>query len=365
MSETCVSLDLETTGLDPRSDEIIEIGAVKFQDDDILETFHTLVKPYRSVPYRIQVLTGIAQWDVDAAPPLSVVLSDLVSFLGDHPIVGQSVAFDLSFLLEKGVGLPNPSYDTFELATILLPTLSEYSLSAVAQRLGISSPLRHRALPDAMVAKEVFLALVDKAYELDISIIAEIVRLTGATDWPLARLFRRIEEEKVRDAFSKGIELNLEEMGLKVVGEERKERLIPVPSRKPLDRERLTEILGTEGLMTRAFPGFEHRPEQVEMMQAVAEALNNSQHLIVEAGTGTGKSIAYLLPAIFFALENNVPIVISTNTINLQEQLMGKDIPDLIKALGGHSEGLRYAQLKGRGNYLCLRRWNLLRRSQA
>ena len=365
MSETYVSLDLETTGLDPRSDDIIEIGAVKFQGDDILETFHTLVKPYRSLPYRIQVLTGIAQSDVDAAPPLSAVLSDLVSFLGDHPIVGQSIAYDLSFLLEKGVSLLNPIYDTFELATILLPTLSEYNLSAVAERLGISSPLRHRALPDAMVAKEVFLALVDKAYELDISIVAEIVRLTRATDWPLAGLFRRIEEEKVRDALSKGIELNLEEVGLKVVGEEPKERLTPVPSRKPLDLERLTEMLGTKGLMTRAFPGFEHRLEQVEMMQAVAEALNNSQHLIVEAGTGTGKSIAYLLPAIFFALENSVPIVISTNTINLQEQLMGKDIPDLIKALGGHSKGLRYAQLKGRGNYLCLRRWNLLRRSQA
>ncbi|MFQ5925197.1 MAG: helicase C-terminal domain-containing protein, partial [Dehalococcoidia bacterium] len=370
MSETYVSLDLETTGLDPQSDEVIEIGAVKFQGNDILETFHTLVKPYRSLPYRIQVLTGIAQSDVDAAPPLAVVLGDLVSFLGDYPIVGQSVAFDLSFLLEKGVSLPNPIYDTFELATILLPTLSEYGLSAVAERLGIHAPLRHRALPDAMVAKEAFTALLDKAYELDIPIIAEIVRLTGATDWPLARLFRRIEEEKVSDASSKVIEFNSEEVDFNVLDKEQKEgeegkKLTPVPSRKPLDLERLTGMLGTEGLMAQVIPGFEHRPEQVEMMQAVAEALNNSQHLIVEAGTGTGKSIAYLLPAIFFALGNNVPIVISTNTINLQEQLMGKDIPDLIKALGGHFEGLRYAQLKGRGNYLCLRRWNLLRRSQA
>lgn len=367
MSETYVSLDLETTGLDPRSDEIIEIGAVKFEDQEVVETFHTLVKPYRSLPYRIQVLTGISQSEVDVATPLAVVLGDLIAFIGDHPIVGHSVAFDLSFLSEKGVSLSNPIYDTFELATILLPTLPDYSLAAVVEKLGISSPLQHRALPDAMAAKEVFLALLDKAHGLDLSIIAEINRLTRAIDWSLAPLFRQIERAKLKSAFSPESELRSEEVDLDIPcqGREQEERLAPVSHRKPLDLKRLTEILGPQGLMAKAFPGFEHRPEQVEMMQAVAEALNCGKHLIVEAGTGTGKSIAYLLPAIFFALDNNVPLVISTNTINLQEQLTGKDIPDLIKALEGHFPGLRYAQLKGRSNYLCLRRWNLLRRSQA
>ncbi|MBE0416099.1 MAG: hypothetical protein IBX36_06145, partial [Dehalococcoidia bacterium] len=142
----------------------------------------------------------------------------------------------------------------------------------------------------------------------------------------------------------------------------KEERLAPLPERRALDLERLTRMLGSEGLMARSFPGFEHRPEQVEMTQAVAKALNESQHLIVEAGAGTGKSIAYLLPTILFALENSVPVVISTNTINLQEQLMGKDIPDLAKALE-QEPALRYTQLKGRNNYLCLRRWNPLRTS--
>lgn len=364
MNQMCVSLDLETTGFDPHSDEIIEIGAVKFRGREVVDTFHTLVKPYRLLPYRIQVLTGIAQEEVDAAPPLAVVLGDLIAFLGDHPIVGQSVSFDLSFLSEKGVSLSNPVYDTFELATILLPTLSEYSLAAVAERLGISSPIQHRALPDAMVAKEVFLALLDKARELDLSIVAEINRLTRAIDWSLAPPLRQIEREKLRDAFSRGVGLNLGELEVNVRSQEREERLVPASQRKPLDLERLTEILAPQGLMARAFTGFEHRPEQVEMMRAVAEALNQSQNLIVEAGTGTGKSIAYLLPAVFFALENNLPVVISTNTINLQEQLMAKDIPDLMKALEGYFTGVRYAQLKGRSNYLCLRRWNLRRRNE-
>ncbi len=364
MSPTFVSLDLETTGLDPKSDEIIEIGAVRFQGQETPETFHSLVKPYRLLPYRIQVLTGITQQEVNAAPPLAVVLGELVSFLGDHPIVGQSISFDIGFLSQNGLSLSNQTYDTFELATVLLPTLSDYSLSTITESLGISFPVKHRALPDAMVTKEVFLTLLDKARRIDLSVIAEINRLTRALDWPLARLFRQVEREKLKNAFSG--ETGLEEVEFGVLDKEREERLSPAPEVKPLDLDGLTQMFGSEGLMAYALPGFEHRPEQVGMMQAVARALNSSQHLIVEAGTGTGKSIAYLLPAISFALGNGVPVVVSTNTINLQEQLISKDIPDLIKALQRESlPALRYTQLKGRSNYLCLRRWGRLRMSQS
>ena len=361
--ETCVALDLETTGLDPHSDEIIEMGAVRFRGAKVIETFHSLVNPYRPLPYRIQVLTGIEQSEVDAAPPLAVVLDDLVSFLGDRPIVGQSVAFDLSFLAEKGVALSNPVYDTHELAAILLPTLPDYSLAALTEELGIPFPVHHRALPDATAAKEVFLALLDKARGLPPSIIVEINRLIGATDWSLAPPFRQIEAGMMAKSSPLKTEPRLEE--LKASGADRIERLVPASPRKRLDLARLAEMLGPKGPMATVFPGFEYRQEQAEMMQTVAEALNNSRHLIVEAGTGTGKSVAYLLPTILFAIENDVPAVISTNTINLQEQLIGKDIPDLIRGLQGDAEGLRYTQLKGRNNYLCLRRWNLLRHSQA
>jgi DNA polymerase-3 subunit epsilon/ATP-dependent DNA helicase DinG len=360
MNKTYVSLDLETTGLDPRNDEIIEIGAVKFRRGKVLETFHALAKPIQPLPYRIQILTGITVQEVDSAPPLAVALSDLVSFLDDHPIVGQSVSFDLGFLTENGVSLSNPTYDTFELATILLPAIPDYSLSAIAEQLGVLYSIKHRALPDAMMAKDVFLALLDKAYELDISIVAEIDRLARGVDWSPARLFHQIVEEKLGDVFSQA-----GEPVLHMPDKEREERLSPASHRKAIDIGKLADMLSPDGLMARAFPSFEHRPEQMDMMRAVACALNQGQHLVVEAGTGTGKSIAYLLPATFFALGNGVPLVISTNTINLQEQLVSKDIPDLIRALEQESlPAPRYAQLKGRNNYLCLRRWTSLRRSQ-
>lgn len=103
------------------------------------------------------------------------------------------------------------------------------------------------------------------------------------------------------------------------------------------------------GLLSGA-KGFEFRPQQQDMALAVAEALENGTALLAEAGTGVGKSLAYLIPAIRFALENNRKAVISTHTINLQEQLFYKDIPTVHKALGG---GFDAALLKGRANYLC------------
>ena len=78
---------------------------------------------------------------------------------------------------------------------------------------------------------------------------------------------------------------------------------------------------------------FESRNEQLEMLQAITDALSNSQHLMVEAGTGIGKSFAYLVPAAMWSMRNNTRVVISTNTLNLQDQLINKDIPDLKKAL--------------------------------
>lgn len=360
MGTTYVSLDLETTGLDPRTDSIIEIGAIKFEGDVPIEEFHTLVRPPGPVPYRVQILTGIIPQDVEGAPPVGAVLGDLVSFVGECPVVGHSVAFDIAFLAAQGVDVVNPTYDTFELATVLLPSLADYSLSAVADELGVPYTVRHRALADAAIAKDVFLGLLGKARELDLSIVAEIDRLTRGVDWPPAQLFRRIAEERMGGA------LRQQDVAAPAgVEDEREERLTRHRRKKAVDLESLTAMLAPGGVMEKAFPAFEHRPEQVQMMAAVAHALNEGEHLIVEAGTGTGKSVAYLMPAALFAVENKTPVVISTNTINLQEQLMNKDIPDVIKVFELQSLPVpRYAQLKGRNNYLCQRRWASLRRSQ-
>ena len=368
MNQIYVSLDLETTGLDPERDRIIEIGVVKFQGEEVLDTFHTLVNPHCPLSYRIRLLTGITAEELVTAPPFSAVADRLLSFVGSYPVVGQNINFDLSFLRSQGVSFPNAIYDILELANILFPQFFDYSLPMLAKQLGVPCSVHHRALADAIIAKEVFLVLLDKAFALDLRLVAEINRLTMATEWSWRPLFLDLERTKMgkvslwdREAW----EADFVPLATDLA---QRNPLVPDSLLKPLDLSWLTEILSGEGPLAEAFPAFEHRPGQVSMMQGVARALNNGQHLIVEAGTGIGKSVAYLLPAIFFALENNAHVIISTNTINLQEQLMNKDIPDLLQALGRAknrriNSNLQVVQLKGRHNYLCLRRWDSWRKT--
>src|ERR671928_682087 len=115
----------------------------------------------------------------------------------------------------------------------------------------------------------------------------------------------------------------------------------------------MEEIFGPRGLIARAHPDYEHRPGQIQMAGAVLRAFEDRRHLIVEAGTGTGKTLAYLVPAVAAAVSRGGRVVVSTGTKNLQEQLMEKDIPFLQRVL---PRKFTAAYMKGRGNYACLQR---------
>ena len=115
----------------------------------------------------------------------------------------------------------------------------------------------------------------------------------------------------------------------------------------------IDEYFGENGVIHKNFGKFEVRREQYEMAKLIENSMNENKKLIVEAGTGTGKTIAYLLPTLLYAIENNLKVIVSTNTINLQEQLVNKDIPLLKKII---NEDFNYQIVKGRGNYLCKRK---------
>ena len=122
---------------------------------------------------------------------------------------------------------------------------------------------------------------------------------------------------------------------------------------KPIDIDGLDRIFSPAGPVARSLPGFEVRPQQTRMMGAVARAFNRDGIAIIEAPTGVGKTVAYLLPAMQWALTNKERVVISTRTINLQEQIIFKDIPLLKHALNADFNA---CLVKGRGNYVCLRK---------
>jgi len=367
-----IALDVETTGTEAGKDEIIEVAAIRFRGQEVLGTWHSLVKPAGPIPEAIVRLTGITPADVERAPFFHALLPDLARFLGADPIVGHSVAFDRDFLAAQGLPLGNRFLDTYELSTLLLPELPDRSLSTVAAALGIPYPEQHRALPDAQVTMQVFLAFWEKIVHLGIELLQEVVRLAAHGNWPLGSLFSEALEELEQRA--PGLRApSPQPLAVRLVApEKRPPALEATEDERPLDVEALAHLLEPGGLFARAFPNYEYRPQQVEMLRAVARTFNEGGQLIVEAGTGTGKSMAYLIPAVALAVRRGQPVVVSTNTINLQDQLFHKDLPDLQRVLlqAGPTEsewkalaGFRAALLKGRNNYLCLRRWDILRRS--
>ncbi|MEA2638819.1 MAG: ATP-dependent helicase DinG [Chloroflexota bacterium] len=347
---------------------MIEIGAVRFDRTGVLKEWSTLVDPGVPLPYAIQRLTAIDPAELRAAPGLADLSDELRAFVGSDPLVGQSIEIDVEHLARQNVWLGNPRLDTFELATMLLPRLPTYDLVSIATALGIAIEGRHRALADAHTARQVFLTLVERIGQLDLDVLMHVNRLTTALGWPYAELFADAEAEKRRrlvdDALA-GTPVGLMDLGLARVltpPAEQTEPLIPYARTRRLDTDGLVEALSEGGQVATDLPGYEQRPEQLAMLRAVTDAFNHGKHLIVEAGTGTGKSMAYLLPALAFASANNQRVVVSTNTINLQDQLFDKDVPDLARAMG---YGVRASVLKGRSNYLCLRRWLALLRADS
>ncbi|HSF82343.1 MAG TPA: helicase C-terminal domain-containing protein [Anaerolineales bacterium] len=355
-----VALDLETTGLDPKKDAIIEIGAVRFNGRRVEAEWSSLINPGRPIPPFITQLTGITDQMVLRAPPIKAVLSDLEGFAGDVPILGHNVNFDLSFIRRQKILANNMPLDTYELASVLLPNADRYNLGALAQALNVPLQATHRALDDAHATRGVFLRLLDEAMQLPLHLLAEIVRLCEPLEWNAKWVFRQVLRSRTKEIVSSkqvrhAYDGPLFEESQRLTAQP----LQPLEESTPLDPDEVAAFLEHGGIFSKHFPQYEYRPQQVAMLRAIAEAISFSKHLMVEAGTGTGKSMAYLIPAALWAIQNNTRVVISTNTINLQDQLINKDIPDLRDALG---LDLKAVIMKGRSNYLCPRRLESLRR---
>ena len=389
MSLTFVAFDLETTGLDSDRDAIIEIGCVRFSGDEVVDRFSSLINPRRKLSFFITSLTGITDRDLVGKPSIDDVLPDLRRFLGSSPLVAQSAGFDLGFLRAAGLYLKNEVYDTFELASILLPNRSSYSLGALAAEFGIELASAHRATDDAEATGRLFNALAVQASRLPLATLIEINRLAANSAWGLRGFFRDAEKEATSTRFLKSYErkaLESGELGPLLNPQMQRrvqfpEELIPITNTEPLDVDGLAGFLEPGGPLAQVFPGYEHREPQIEMLRAVAEAFNNGDHVLIEAGTGTGKSLAYMLPAMAWALQNRRRVVVSTNTINLQDQLFTKDLPDIeqvfaalrngdaagldgdtsLRTLAEQAAGFQVALMKGRSNYLCPRRLDAMR----
>lgn len=346
-------VDLETTGVDPGSDEIIEMAVVIARGPEVLERWSTLVRPTRPIPHETTQLTGIDDALVAGAPPVESAGTHLADIVGKRPIVAHNASFDRLFLERAGFGptrLRGPWMDSLELVRIALPRLRSHRLTDLARAFGIAGGRDHRAPDDTEALFGVWRIALTALADLPPAVLRELGRYAaGVPGWTLAPLLGHMAAGVTAKAF------DLRQLRTDRFRHERLETLADaceVQLTCPDSVSVLAEFT-SDGIVGRMYDGYERRDEQARMAEAVLEAFGTSRCAAVEAGTGVGKSVAYLVPGVAFALANGVPVGVATKTNTLMDQLVHRELPRLVEALGG---GVRYTALKGYEHYLCLRK---------
>ena len=333
-----VALDLETTGLDFEKDEIIEVALVRFENGVEGESVDYLVKPVNAQlrPF-IENLTGIYNTDLENAEPFAAVAEKIYSFIGDLPIVAHNAMFDSKFLKQTfakvGISLDNhPVWDSLTVSRIAYQDVPNHRLDTLVQELGIERSRAHRALPDAVACGELFVRAIEKIQNSDPWLVDALARIATGSDWSL--LWKESETASELPAF-KLPDVPLEDA--------------PAKGNAP----RVSEFFKEGGLLSTKVENYQVRHNQQDFASVVERNMHKGGLCVLEAPTGSGKSLSYLVSAACKAVSGE-RVVISTATRALQEQLWSKDIPLISSLFDGK---LKPAVLKGRENYLCLRKF--------
>ena len=346
-------VDIETTGYDPDRDRIIEIAAAILHGPDIVATFSALVDPLVPLPSEISKLTGITDEMLAGQSSVEAAVFRLVEFIGGRDIVAHNAAFDRSFIERVGGrrALRGSWLDSLQVVRVALPRLRSHRLTDLAVAFGVSPDgPAHRALPDVEALAAVWRIALVGLSDLPPGLLHRLTELAATTPWPVRSVFARVAAAEPAGAF-----FDLKEARRRRVAADKAESLhdadeIECTCPEP---EAVLGEFSQDGIAGRMYEGYEARAEQLEMAGAVLEAFGTRTHVAIEAGTGVGKSVAYLVPAALYSLQNRVGVGVATKTNALMDQLVYHELPKLNQALGGE---LRYAALKGYDHYPCLRK---------
>ena len=344
-----VAVDLETTGLDFEKDEIIEVALVRFVDSKPTESVDFLVKPTEAVlrPF-IESLTGISKAELENSEDFASVAGKICSFVGDLPLVAHNATFDSKFLkrtLAK-VGVPYDDHvfwDSLTLSRIAYQDMPNHRLDTLVQALGIERSRAHRALPDADACGRLFVMAYEKISQMDPWLMDAIIRVSAGSD--MEKLFGTVDEKT-----------KLAPPAYKLPEVEQSSGKLPC-----MAVPRVSEFFKENGFLSLGMEGFKPRETQTEFATAVERNMHKGGLCVMEAPTGSGKTLAYLVSAANKAASGE-RVIISTATRALQEQLWNHDIPQLVSVFNGF---LKPALLKGRDNYICLRKFEEVLQSSA
>ncbi|PXW91745.1 ATP-dependent DNA helicase DinG [Streptohalobacillus salinus] len=351
-----VVVDLETTGNQAqKKDRIIEIGMVVYQDHQIVDTFQQLLDPDKHISRFITHLTGISNEMVMGQPSFDDIAPTVRDLLKDSYFVAHNVPFDLGFLNAEfercGITPIQPKIiDTVELSRMLLPESSSFKLSNLSEQLNLAHDSPHRALSDAYVTARLLEVLLNKIARLPLTTLKRLIPFVGRLKSDLTAIFEQAKAEhetsKTKEAhalqydFLHGLAVKKHEF---VAGKEEKLAAFG---------EYLDRFLQAE---SRPFTGYQYRPGQRLMAEAIFHAFTSQTHAYIEAGTGIGKTLAYLFPAIYFAKQQKETVWVSTYLNQLQSQIVDQELPRLQAFF---PFPVQVTVLKGKKHYLNIKRFS-------
>lgn len=353
--DNVIFLDIETSGLNPHNSEILEIGAIKVENNNIA-SFHTFVKNEKEVPLEIfSLCKNLNEEDLNKAPNLYMIKDKFISFLGDKQIICHNAEFEGKFLNYYFPEIKNEILDSMELSVVLEPYHKEFNLEYLKNTItNDENEEKHRALDDAIDTIKVVNALLMRL-NAEKNKMMTLENLTFQIDSYLNKfsLGKWSWSEIIDNANYEIKDINVK------YDEEIKEKNFMNSDMKNtlIDHRYCYEYLLKKADLWKSKKGFsyEFRPGQFELSKVIRETMNTRGENIacIEAPTGIGKSVGYLLPSIMESYLNNKRIIISTDTKELQTQLIKKDIPNVINSLG-LKDKITFGYIKGKSNYICV-----------
>jgi ATP-dependent DNA helicase DinG len=351
-------IDIETTGVQPATDEIIDLGYYQFEGTKLINKFSSLVRPAHSVSSFITKLTGITNAQLSRAPMWDQVEPDLLVLEG-HSLLAHNASFEQGFLKRYFDRLPSSgereSYnDSMFYLALIFPEAASLGLEFFINMLGIAAKEEHRGLADS---RDLLKSLLTATYltHLDQELRLKLREVLGEfnPDFWYQHFFLLSMDELNEIALQ--IDFPLEATVRHYLASKGQAQqntpLLDLGFDRDFSGPGIQRILQAETMINQLYPNYRYRKAQESLSLRVGQAFKNRIHALIQAPTGTGKTLGYLLPSMLFSLNEKEPILVATGTKTLQDQALSKDVPQL-KALLNMPEA-KIVKLVGSNNHLC------------
>ncbi len=351
-------IDIETTGVNAGEDEIIDLGFYQFDGTKLVREYTSLVRSRHPVSSFISKLTGITNSQLEKAPTWDKVETDLLSLEG-HSLLAHNAGFEESFLKRYFDRLPKTespreSYqDSLFYLALLFPESATLNLEFFINLLGIATKEEHRGLADSRDLLKVlllgtYLTHQDREFRMKLQ---DVLSTFPTEFW--YRHFFELSETELKE-IAGALDFSLDEALNNYLGSRKLKS--GETSRFDFSQEfsggNIQAILRAEDEIKTFLPHYKHRAAQEALSLRVGQAFKNKIHALIQAPTGTGKTMGYLLPSMLFSLNEGETCLVATGTKTLQDQVLAKDVPQM-KHLLGLGEDTKVVKLIGSNNHLC------------